>query len=249
MRIRTTVERVTRRTGRAPWIIAAIVAAGVIAALIMSRAAILSRGSYRAVGTILVSADGRTLAGSVGSECGSAELKVKETRTSVTVRLRTYSGMMLAPGSCAILSFTATLRAPLGKRRLVDGVVHKAVPAFDGRTIKRPTSLPAGFVHRYDTATFEEEEVMGRTAGCVQIFTKDDSWEEGIWVTQDRDARWKAPEGVTEQPITVRGHPGTAIPGEIQWIEDRQLFTVQSRAYAYAVLTTEQLLAIAESLR
>ena len=144
---------------------------------------------------------------------------------------------------------SARLRKPLGSRRLVDGVLHKAVPAFDGRTIRRPTSLPAGFVHRYDTATFEEDEVIGRTAGCMQFYTKEDSYEEGIWITQDRDAHWKAPEGVTEQPITVRGHPGTAIPGEIQWTEDGQLFTVQSRAYAYAVLSTEQLLAIAESLR
>jgi hypothetical protein len=32
---------------------------------------------------------------------------------------------------------------------------------------------------------------------------------------------WHAPEGVASTPIVVHGHPGTAIPGEIEWTEQQ----------------------------
>jgi hypothetical protein len=47
----------------------------------------------------------------------------------------------------------------------------------------------------------------------------------------------------------VRGQPGLAINGEIEWTEHGQLFTVQSMTYSYATLGPSELIAIADSLR
>jgi hypothetical protein len=141
------------------------------------------------------------------------------------------------------------LRRPLGNRILVDGVTHEAVPSFSGTGILRPATLPGGWVHRYDTVSVPVEEVAGGKAGCVQLYTAPDGFDEALWITQVPDGQWKPPDGVTPQRISVRGYPGFAIPGEIVWTERGQFVSVESRAYAYAVLSTDQLLAIANSLR
>jgi hypothetical protein len=47
----------------------------------------------------------------------------------------------------------------------------------------------------------------------------------------------------------VRGRPGFALAGEIEWTEHGELFTIQSITYAYATLPTPVLIAIANSLR
>jgi hypothetical protein len=205
-------------------------------------------GSYHSPGPLLISADGYTLAGSVGSGCSAGTLEAAETANRVTVRLHVSPTLMIAPGTCAIQSFSTRLRRPLGNRQLVDGVTHRALPSFDGRTILRPGHLPEGYLHRYDTATLPDDDIPSRTAGCAQVYTTTDSWDESLWITQDIGATWSAPEGVTPQPITVRGRPGQAIPGEIAWTENGQLLTVRSRTYPYATLSTMDLIAIADSL-
>jgi hypothetical protein len=230
------------------WVTAVLVLAGVTAAVVVSRAMVRSVAKDESVGMILVSADGLTLAGS-DSGCGLATLEVAETRDTVTVWLRRYPDLTMAPGICAIRSFTAQLHSPVGSRRLVDGVTHRSLPAFDGKGILRPAQLPAGFVHRYDTASFGDESVVHSTVGCVQIYSTDESYDKVILIAQDVGATWSVPEGAVEVPVTVRGHPGTAIPGELEWSESGQLFTIRSMSYAYATLSAEQLLAIAESLR
>jgi hypothetical protein len=226
---------------------AVLVLAGVAAAVGTSWSVARSTTRYKSPGEVLVSADGRTLAVSQ-TGCGTAALDVRESRTAVTVRLRIGVDIMPAPGACAIRSFTAQLAAPVGSRRLVDGVTGKSLPAFDGKGILRPARLPPGFVHRYDTASLGDETVRNGTVGCVQLFTKGDSYDELIWISQDIGATWQVPDGVTETPVQVRGHPGTAIPGEIEWTEAGQMFTIRSMTYAYATLSTAQLLAIADSM-
>lgn len=203
--------------------------------------------NYRPVGRLLVSADGRTLAGTVGG-CGGGALEVTETSKTITVRLRVFPNFMIAPGECAIETFTAHLRSPWGHRRIIDGVTGHSLPAFDGEAILRPAVLPSGFVHRYDTASLSDETVIGGGAGCVQIYTQADAYDDSLWIEQDVGAQWVPPDGVSQQAITVRGHPGTAIAGEIEWSESGQLFTITSKAYAYAILTTAELISIANSL-
>jgi hypothetical protein len=223
-------------------------AVAVVAGIVGSRLATGTVIDYRSPGRLLISADGKTLAASSSSDCGTAVLEARETSSTVTVRLRRYPTLTL-PGICAVRSFEAHLTSPLGGRRLVDGVSHQTLAGFDGRGMLRPTSLPDGYVHRYDTASQPDENVKPSSVGSVQIYSADDSYDESLWIEQDIGGQWLAPPGVTGQPITVRGHPGMAIPGEIEWTEDGQLFTIRSMAYAYATLTGTQLVAVAESLR
>ncbi len=221
---------------------------GVLVAVGLSYGSVHALGSTLPIEDLLVSADGRTLAGTV-TGCYQAHLDVSESDDSVAVWLRGFPGIMLAPGECAMESFTATLLRPLGRRLLVNGATHTVISIFDGTAILRPATLPDGFVHRYDTASVRDEQVPGGRAGCVQLYTEPDGFDNALWITQVPDGRWKAPDGVVPQQISVRGYPGYAIPGEIVWTERGQLVLVESRAYAYAVLDTAQLLAIAESLR
>jgi len=223
------------------------VVVGIAVAWVLSYGTVHTLATDETVRQVLVSADGRTLAGTL-TGCHSGYLETEELDNWVVVRLHSTPSVMLAPGICAMQSFTASLRRPLGKRVIVDGVTHQAVVAFDGGVILRPATLPAGFVHRYDTASFPVETVVGARSGCVQLYTTDEGYDESIWITQSPGARWQPVDGLTEQPVTVRGHPGTAVPGEIEWTENGQLVTIESRAYAYAVLSTRQLVAIGNSL-
>jgi hypothetical protein len=141
------------------------------------------------------------------------------------------------------------LSAPLGSRRLVDGMTGAQLPSFNGAGILRPAYLPAGFVHRYDTATLTNDDtVQGSPAGCVQIYTQGDSYDESIWITQNIHGTWQVPDGVDTTPIVVRGHAGSALAGMIEWTEGDQLFTVRSMTYAYATLGTAELIRIGNSL-
>lgn len=210
-------------------------------------------GSDESPGFILVSPDQRTLASAIAQHgnCDDGSLKVTETSRTVTVVWhRVPAGLQLFGDCTGISASVAHLRAPLGSRRLVDGITHASLPSFDGTTMLHPTLLPDGFAHRYDAATLRDDnDVTGGTAGCVQVYTHADSWEEALWITQQPGAVWTPPADVTPQPVTVRGSPGQAIPGEIEWTENGQLITVRSHSYAYALLDTAELVRIADSLR
>jgi hypothetical protein len=205
-------------------------------------------GSYVSPGQLLISADQRTLASTV-VRCASGSLEAHETRKTITVRLHLLPQIMIGAGECAMQSFTTTLKAPVGSRTLIDGVTQAKLPSFDGGNILRPTYLPAGFIHRYDTASFPEETVANASVGFIQLYTQGDSYDESIWITQDTGGQWLAPDGAAGTPIVVHGHPGTAIPGEIEWTEAGQLFTIRSMTYAYATLSQQHLIAIGDSLR
>jgi hypothetical protein len=82
----------------------------------------------------------------------------------------------------------------------------------------------------------------------MQLYTQGDSYDEAIWITQDIGGQWQTPEGVSSTPIVVHGLPGTAIPGEIEWNESGQLFTIRSMTYPYATLRKQDLIAIGDSL-
>jgi hypothetical protein len=249
MRSLRTQRPSARRILRGVLVGAAFVAVGVVAAVIGSRLAVGGVTRYRSPGPLYISADGLTLAASGAGGCGGGVLEARETARTVTVRLRAYPDVMIAPGVCAIRSFVTTLNAPLGDRRLVDGVTNETLIGFDGKGMLRPTTLPPGYAHRYDTAAVPTETVHWGQSGAVQIYSGDDSYDETLWIEQAPGAQWQPPAGVVEQPVTVRGHPGTAIAGEIEWTENGQLLVIRSVTYAYATLSTAQLVAVAESLR
>jgi hypothetical protein len=206
-------------------------------------------GRYVSPGSILVSADQRTLTATAGGRCETGTLDAQESSSTVVVRLHLWPSIMFAPGACGMEIFSARLHAPLGSRVLVDGVTGATLPSFEGRSILRPGFLPAGFVHRYDAAFIGNDTVAGAKAGCTQVFTQGASYDESIWISQVVGARWRTPAGVTPTPILVRGRPGLALPGEIEWTQHGQLLTIQSVTYAYATLPTPVLVAIANSLR
>jgi hypothetical protein len=206
-------------------------------------------GHYVSPGSILISADQRTLTSTAGGACETGSLDVQESASTVVVSLHLWPAIMIAPGACAIENFTARLSVPLGKRQLIDGVTGARLPSFNGRSILRPRFMPAGFVHRYDAAFFGSDTVAGASAGCTQVYTQGDSYDESIWISQLAGGRWRTPAGVKARPIIVRGRPGLAIAGEIEWTARGQLFIIQSMTYAYATLPTSTLIAIANSLR
>lgn len=206
-------------------------------------------GHFASPGSILVSADERTLTATASGSCQTGSLDVQQSPSTVVVKLHLWPAIMIAPGSCAMEIFTARLTAPLGSRQLIDGVTGARLPSFDGRSILRPAFLPPGFAHRYDAAFFGSDTVAGATAGCTQVYTQGDSYDESIWISQIAGGRWRTPAGIHAKPIVVRGRHGLAIPGEIAWNASGQLFIVQSMTYAYATLDTAALIAIGNSLR
>jgi len=228
---------------------ASCVVAGIIIGFAVAHWVSSSKGRYESPGSILISADQRTLTASAGGSCVAGTLDVQESRDGVVVRVHTVPAFMIAPGSCAIEIFSARLSSPLGSRQLIDGVTGARLPSFRGQGILRPAFLPSGFVHRYDVAFLGSDTVAGASAGCTQVFTQGDSYDEAIWISQVAGGHWHTPVGISAAPIVVRGRPGLAIGGEIEWTEDGQLFTIQSMTYAYATLGTQDLIAIANSLR
>lgn len=85
------------------------------------------------VGPLLVSADGRTLAGRF--QCGG-RLSAREAPGQVTL---TFVASSVGAGamSCALVPVSVALRSPLGTRTLVDGVTHQVLPA-PSRAAVRP---------------------------------------------------------------------------------------------------------------
>lgn len=238
--------------GIRPWVLVGVGCVLVGAAIGFTAARLIAApfiGHYASPGSILISADQRTLTASAGEACETGSLDVQESSSTVMVRLHLLPAIMIAPGSCGIENFSTTLQAPLGKRQLIDGVTGARLPSFEGRGILRPTFLPAGFVHRYDAAFFGRDTVTGASAGCTQVYSQGDSYDEAIWISQFVGGHWRTPAGVKAKPIIIRGRPGLAVGGEIEWTARGELFTIQSMTYAYATLPTSSLIAIADSLR
>jgi hypothetical protein len=226
---------------------AGCVIAGIVIGFAVSRW-VVSKSLYASPGSILISADQRTLTASGSGSCVSGTLDVRESPDAVVVRVR-QAGFAMGPGACSVQIFSARLSAPLGSRQLIDGVTGARLPSFRGQGILRPAFLPRGFVHRYDAAFLPSGTVAGAPAGCTQVFTQGDSYDEAIWISQVEGGRWRTPAGIAAMPIVVRGQHGLAINGEIEWRQDGQLFTIQSMTYAYATLSSRDLIAIGNSLR
>lgn len=242
------------RSGRVPrWAIIGVACtiAGVVIGFAAARwTSAIRAGSYQSPGNILVSADQRTLSTSAGGGCINGSLVVRETPGTVVVKLLVRpQGEMNPPGVCALEVFSAKLHAPLGSRQLIDGITGARLPSFRGEGILRPAHLPPGFVHRYDAAFLNTDTVVGASAGSTQVYTQGDSYDESIWISQIKGGRWLTPAGISAKPIFVRGQPGLAINGEIEWRQGGQLFIIQSVTYAYATVGTPELIAIADSLR
>lgn len=247
------MTRSWRTAGRIPrWATIGVgcTVAGILIGFVAARLASSSViGHYVSPGSILVSANQRTLTATAAGSCQTGSLDVQQSPSTVVVKLHLWPAILIAPGSCAMEIFRARLTAPLGSRQLIDGVTGARLPSFDGRSILRPAFLPRGFIHRYDAAFFGSDTVAGATAGCTQVYTQGDSYDESVWISQIAGGRWRTPAGIHARPIVVRGRPGLAIPGEIAWTASGQLFVVQSMTYPYATLGTAALTAIANSLR
>jgi hypothetical protein len=228
---------------------ATCVVAGIVIGFTVARWVSSWKAHYESPGSILISADQRTLTASAGGSCMTGTLDVQESPDAVVIRVHTVPVSMIAPGACAIEIFSARLSAPLGKRQLIDGVTGARLPSFRGEGILRPAFLPSGFVHRYDAAFLGSDTVSDASAGCTQVYTQGNSYDEAIWISQVAGGRWRTPAGISATPIVVRGRSGLAIGGEIEWTQNGQLFTIQSMTYAYATLGTRDLIAIANSLR
>jgi hypothetical protein len=237
-----------------------------LTALVMLSAGIVIgvRGSYWASTNILaievsptailVSADQRTLTGTVPDGCMTGTLVVDEGAAAVTVRVREFYTTEIPFDSCPTHAFVATLRSPLGKRRLIDGVGGTQFPP-SGPGILRPTVLPPGFVHQYDTVSFPGARgyvpnvAAPGTTAYVQLFALTSSYNNAIWISETNGGVWHTPDASAATPVTVRGHPGEAVPGMIEWTEGGQLITIQSYAYPYATLGLSDLLAIGNGMR
>ena len=231
------------------WLRIAVVciAAAIVLGVAGARVTIAGIARGDSPGRLMIGADQRTLSSEGSYRCGIGTMTAEETTATVTIRLSVWPEFAL--GDCAPASFAATLKAPLGSRRLVDGVTHAELPPFDGGGILRPTYLPPGFSHRYDTALFPSGPVGHVSASCVQLYARDDA-DETIWITQDMAGGvFQVPDGVPSTSIVVHGHPGIAIPGVIAWTENGQLFTIRSVTYPYATRSLQDLVAIGDSLR
>ena len=191
-----------------------------------------------AIGSVYVSADGRTLTVPHRS-CGEYTLLDGVNDTAVTLRLMVRGAIDCGPDS----SYSVTLADPLGSRRIVNTSVDRALPVAGG--ILRPVTLPPGFTHSHDSAVFGS----GGTDAYTQVFATADGAPDMLTIAQHAGTGGMPSAASSPQPVTVRGVAGVAVPGEIDWIEHGQRFAIRSQAYGYDTLSTVQLVAIAASLR
>ncbi|MEV0281242.1 hypothetical protein AB0I22_33315 [Streptomyces sp. NPDC050610] len=100
-------------------------------------------------GQVLVSRDGRTLTAAVGwSPCHEVrpELAARESSDTVAVTIRTGISDLSHPcRTSEDRQVSATLRAPLGKRQLIDAPTGQRIPPFDGAFLGSPRYLPPGY--------------------------------------------------------------------------------------------------------
>ncbi|SEL85869.1 hypothetical protein [Streptacidiphilus jiangxiensis] len=128
-------------------------AASALAGLLAAQVAAPSDGTVaRAVGSALVSADGRQVSVTETGPClGAGELTAHESDTSVTLELRVvpHAGSGPCLGGAQLLVRSVALSAPLRGRRLVDRASGLAVPFFRGADLLHAGPLPSGFRFAY----------------------------------------------------------------------------------------------------
>jgi hypothetical protein len=213
----------------------------------------VSRQGYS--GSAIVSADGRTLTvGPYALSCPATVTVVgRESvgRVALFVQYLTPENPPACPpgsGTAALRAEqTVRLRAPLGRRRLVDGATGSPTPWISARFVLRPAGLPPGY------RLSEMRPWLNLTSrslpACVQFFQA--SGDPDVLEIIQSAGRAPVLGGAGDwTKIRVRGHPGRASRNLITWREnglmDYVLIGEQSPA-GPQVLSTRQLVAIADS--
>jgi hypothetical protein len=214
------------------------------------------------LGTVLVSADGRTLTANpdlttVGSgSClgnTTTDLVVAESGQAVTVRahVRVDASVRCVPGSAAgYYGLSAALAAPLWGRSLLDGS-GKPIAYFDSRTLLR--TQPPGSTYRLQHdlpgiwISYLPRQVSAAAVACTQEYDIGASGTP-LWIVQidGADPRPNPPGAVT--PVTVRSVRGKAFAldstlNAVEWVERGQTMQLVSGS------STAELIALAGTLR
>ena len=241
----------------------ALAVLGCIAALLSGCGAIGGTGgqvvSYQGYGgTAIVSADGRTITvGQFGAFC-PAKVKAVARESASRVALFLQYSTPRNPPSCPqdaamrIPSQQVRLRAPLGSRKLVDGRTGKATAWISARLVLRPTRLPPGY-HLFElipAVDLSQAQSPG-PAGCTQIYRSPNRASELVIVQSAGTLGLSRLARPGWTPVRVRGYPGHANRNIITWREhgltDHIVVGVQNPLSAPQVLSTKQLIAIADS--
>jgi hypothetical protein len=243
--------------------VAALAVLGCIAALSSGYAVIGCAGgqviSYQGYGgTAIVSTDGRTITvGQFGTSCpATVKAVARESATRVALFLRFSTPRN--PPSCMnaaapiIPAQKIRLRAPLSSRKLVDGRTGRATAWISARLVLRPTRLPRGYrlAELIPAVDLARAQSPG-PAGCKQFYRSPNKASELEIIQTAGTLRQPGLARAGGTPIRVRGHPGHANRNMITWREDGLtdyiLIGVQNPQDSPQLLTTQQLIAIAES--
>jgi hypothetical protein len=205
-------------------------------------------------GTAIVSTDGRTLTvGPYGLSCGATVTVVareSSRRVALFVQYRTPDNPPPCPpgsGTEALRSEqTVRLRAPLGRRKLVDGATGSPTAWISARLVLRPTALPPGYRLRelrpWITLT------QSSRPSCLQYYQaqNDPNVLEIVQSGGSLQLPGPGPGGWT--PIQVRGHRGRASRNLIIWRENGLIDYIAIYGPGNRqLLTASQLIAIADS--
>jgi hypothetical protein len=208
-------------------------------------------------GPVVVSADGRTITvGGFPYPCfGTVQPVARETAGQVRLWLRYVAPSK--PGVCdkdvaLVITRTIHLKHPVGSRTVVDGASRHRLASFDGHRTLRLTKVPAGYHFQYiSPVVLAGGPLLGpaEQSGCSQLYS---SGKVALTIVQaSSHLRLTLPQGRHPVAITVLGHAGQATTNEITWREHglSVLILVNATGSARQVMTTRQLIALADSAR
>jgi hypothetical protein len=234
------------RVPRAAALAAALLLTGVLAGCSGSEK-VTSYQGYD--GTAIVSADGRTVTvGRFGHPClGTATVFAVQKELLVALWIRDVAPASAQAGSCQANAVQdIRLRAPLGRRKLVNGADLKALRWLDGRLVLHPRMLPAGYALTQVLPGVRTAGPARYGPGCEQVYAS----EAGtLSITQSAGSLLvPAPGPPGWQPVHIRGVIGVATRNVITW-QERGLTDVISAGNPAdpQVLSTAELVAIADS--
>lgn len=223
----------SRRSVR--WVFTSVLASGVGYVAYWFAAGRITETYSNDVGSVLVSADGRTISASapehqIGdyAENTSNNLVAAELARSVTMRVHTrivHGFGLRAPGvTAAPVTLSISLSAPLWGRALVGGD-GRPLAYFDGRTMLTPHPAPPGF---HLSAVYPGSSRMGalRDPGpaAVQVYNSDVG--ASLMIGQQVGGGWTAPPATTVADVLVRGYPARVYTSDgfvvVQWAQSGQ---------------------------
>ena len=233
--------------------LSAVVCAALCSGLVGFAAARAGAGTVlrsEPIDEVLLSADGRTLSASVSGTCLPATaLRAREDGKAVIVSLETLPRTGACSSGTEMRTYSSTLTRPLGTRQVIDSVDGSGVLVFDERGLFRPRTLPAGYSHVYDAATYATGDGSPGPdwdASCAQLFADDRG--DLLWITQSYGKHWPPGWGPTLPLIPLRHTLARTRPGMLAWQEHGRSFLIVSVPMLDSPLTVSQLAAVAQSL-